>query len=126
EALRVNVHGTRVVLDAARRYRAERFVLVSTDKAVRPTSVIRATKRLAELLILAHDGHRPLCAAVRFGNVLGSRGSVIPTFAKQIELGGPVTVTHPETTRYFIETSEAASLIIQAGALTGGGDVFML
>jgi FlaA1/EpsC-like NDP-sugar epimerase len=135
EALRVNVRGTWIVSEAARRYRAERFVLVSTDKAIRPTSVMGATKRIAELLVLgaggvggaeAGDGRPTICAAVRFGNVLGSRGSVIPTFAKQIELGGPVTVTHPEMTRYFIEISEAVSLIIQAATLTRGGDVFML
>ncbi len=128
EAFRVNVLGTRAVLDAARSMAADHFVLVSSDKAVNPTSVMGATKRIAEMLVL-HDakrGVRPLCTAVRFGNVLGSRGSVIPTFARQIEMGGPVTVTDPEMTRYFMEISEAASLIIQAAALTTGGDLFIL
>jgi FlaA1/EpsC-like NDP-sugar epimerase/lipopolysaccharide/colanic/teichoic acid biosynthesis glycosyltransferase len=134
EAVRVNVGGTLVTLEKARSYGAERFVLVSTDKAVNAESVMGATKRLAELLVL--DKHHPsenstglgrlACTAVRFGNVLGSRGSVVPTFAKQIEVGGPVTVTHPEMTRYFMETSEAAALIIQAAALTEGGEIFML
>jgi FlaA1/EpsC-like NDP-sugar epimerase/lipopolysaccharide/colanic/teichoic acid biosynthesis glycosyltransferase len=137
EALRVNVGGTRITLEKARQYGAERFVFVSTDKAVNPSSVMGATKRLAEMLVTgsirepSHDNTlyavaRPLCTAVRFGNVLGSRGSVVPTFAKQIELGGPVTVTHPEMTRYFMALGEAASLIIQAAGLTTGGDIFML
>lgn len=138
EAVRVNVGGTRAVAAMAQRFEAERFVLVSTDKAVNPSSVMGATKRVAEMLAVA-AGQRPLpehqegwidrrtlCTAVRFGNVLGSRGSVIPTFARQIELGGPVTVTHSDMTRYFMEISEAASLIIQAAALTTGGDIFIL
>ncbi len=134
EAVRVNVRGTWVTLAQARRYGAEQFVLVSTDKAVNPSSVMGATKRIAEMLVTGDASHLPearpgdqlVCTAVRFGNVLGSRGSVIPTFAKQIELGGPVTVTHPEMTRYFMEIAEAASLIVQAAALTRGRDIFML
>ena len=133
EAVRVNVLGTWNTLEQARRAGAERFVLVSTDKAVNPTSVMGATKRLAEMLVMSEKGSRMdsqsgrlLGTAVRFGNVLGSRGSVVPTFARQIELGGPVTVTDPEMTRYFMDVSEAAGLIIQAAALTGGHDIFML
>jgi FlaA1/EpsC-like NDP-sugar epimerase len=137
EAVRVNVGGTQCALTMARRYGAQVFVLVSTDKAVNPGSVMGATKRVAEFLLVSPgkgrshangDSERtpPLCTAVRFGNVLGSRGSVVPTFARQIELGGPVTVTHPEMTRYFIDVSEAATLIIQAAGLTEGNDTFML
>jgi FlaA1/EpsC-like NDP-sugar epimerase len=132
EAVKVNVGGTAVVLEMARRYGAQNFVFVSTDKAVEPYSVMGATKRIAEMLVIgengngeaANDGTR--CTAVRFGNVLGSRGSVVPTFARQIDLGGPVTVTHPEMTRYFMDVSEAAGLIIQAASYTLGGDIFML
>jgi FlaA1/EpsC-like NDP-sugar epimerase len=131
EAVRVNVGGTAVALEMARRYGAEYFVLVSTDKAVEPHSVMGATKRIAEMLVVgcSRDGAEKSltqCTAVRFGNVLGSRGSVVPTFARQIELGGPVTVTHPDMTRYFMDVSEAAGLIIQAASYTHGGDIFML
>ncbi len=131
EAARVNVEGTRVVLETALRAGAGRFVMVSTDKAVNPSSAMGASKRVGELLVLARgrstaeDGGT-LCTAVRFGNVLGSRGSVVPTFARQIQLGGPVTVTDAGMTRYFMEVSEAASLILQAATLTRGGDIFML
>ncbi len=138
EAARVNVIGTLNVLRASVACGAERFVLVSTDKAVEPRSIMGMTKRLAEQLVLnanylpeavarlAVGEPLPLCTAVRFGNVLGSRGSVVPTFAKQIDMGGPVTVTHPEMTRYFMDISEAAHLIIQAASLTDGNDLFML
>jgi FlaA1/EpsC-like NDP-sugar epimerase len=138
EAVRVNVRGTQLALAMARRYRAEHFVLVSTDKAVNPGSVMGATKRIGELLMMSaapgQSSHQPilvvapslLVTAVRFGNVLGSRGSVVPTFARQIEMGGPVTVTHPEMTRYFMDVSEAACLILQAVSLTEGKDIFML
>ncbi len=134
EAVRVNIQGTAIALAKARQVGAERFVLVSTDKAVNPSSVMGATKRIAEMLVMSDIGGADagqatgglLCTAVRFGNVLGSRGSVIPTFARQIELGGPVTVTHPEMTRYFMEISEAASLILQAATFTRGRDIFML
>lgn len=132
EAVKVNVGGTAVVLEVARRYGAQYFVFVSTDKAVEPHSVMGATKRIAEMLVIGgnrngeaeNGGTR--CTAVRFGNVLGSRGSVVPTFARQIDLGGPVTVTHPDMTRYFMDVSEAAGLIIQAASFTHGGDIFML
>jgi len=134
EAVRVNVRGTWVTLAQARQWGAERFVLVSTDKAVNPSSVMGATKRIAEMLVIgdvsylpeARRGDRLVCTAVRFGNVIGTRGSVIPTFARQIELGGPLTVTHPDMTRYFMELSEAAGLIVEAAALTEGRDIFML
>lgn len=132
EAVRVNVLGTWLVTEFATRYAVERFVLISTDKAVNPSSVMGATKRVCELMILSNSRHgagsgtSPLFTAVRFGNVLGSRGSVVPTFQRQIEAGGPVTITHPEMTRYFISVSEAVSLVIQAAAFTEGGDIFML
>jgi FlaA1/EpsC-like NDP-sugar epimerase len=119
EALRNNVVGTWRVADAAGRHRAGKFVLVSTDKAVRPSNVMGASKRLAELLILELQERFPETAygAVRFGNVLGSNGSVIPVFKRQIERGEPLTVTHPETTRYFMTIPEAVQLILQASLL---------
>jgi FlaA1/EpsC-like NDP-sugar epimerase len=131
EAIKVNVGGTAVALEMARRHGAQYFVLVSTDKAVEPHSVMGATKRIAEMLVIGANGNGAeksltKCTAVRFGNVLGSRGSVVPTFARQIDLGGPVTVTHPDMTRYFMDVSEAAGLIIQAASYTQGGDIFML
>jgi FlaA1/EpsC-like NDP-sugar epimerase len=208
EAVRVNILGTKILSEAAARYAAERFVLISSDKAVNPSSIMGATKRVGEMLItnMSLDDNQPLPAlatienvavatngrrqpylqrngrtngmgkhkngkttptplknlerlssagaglalslpqeqtpgkvngsksqnhrtrftAVRFGNVLGSRGSVVPTFTRQIELGGPVTITHPEMTRYFMSISEAASLVIQAATLTEGNDIFML
>jgi len=182
EAVRVNVLGTKIAVELATRYAAERFVLISTDKAINPNSVMGATKRLGEFMILSDipsatdhkapvpprksggnslaqtgsngsslstfqstnckrpehltkngetNGQNPysgstLFTAVRFGNVLGSRGSVVPTFTRQIELGGPVTVTHPNMTRYFMSIAEAVSLVIQAATLTEGRDIFML
>jgi len=126
EAVRVNVLGTRIVAEAAERSGAERFVLVSTDKAVEPSSAMGATKRLAELIVLGRAKSHTLFTAVRFGNVLRSRGSVVPTFESQIEAGGPVTVTHPDMTRYFMSISEAVKLVIQAGVFTQGGELFML
>ncbi len=129
EAIRVNLIGTLNVAELAKRFDVERFVLISTDKAVRPSSVMGASKRACELLLhaLAHSGQRRTrFTAVRFGNVLNSRGSVVPTFERQIAAGGPVTVTDPEMTRYFMSIPEAVNLIIHAACLTQGDDIFIL
>ncbi|MGI8925614.1 MAG: polysaccharide biosynthesis protein [Tepidiformaceae bacterium] len=128
EAFRVNVLGTLNLARAARTFQTGMFVLISTDKAVRPTSIMGATKRIAELLVLALARESELTnyAAVRFGNVMGSRGSVVPTFMRQIERGGPVTVMHPDMMRYFISIPEAVSLVIQAGTFGGHGNIYML
>jgi FlaA1/EpsC-like NDP-sugar epimerase len=127
EAVRTNIVGTWNVANAAAKVGAERFVMVSTDKAVRPSSVMGATKRLAELIVRDISATTELSAcAVRFGNVLGSRGSVIPLFERQIEAGGPVTITDKRMTRYFMTIPEAAGLIIEAGAFGDRGVVYML
>ncbi|MBE0688704.1 MAG: polysaccharide biosynthesis protein, partial [Anaerolineae bacterium] len=129
EGLRVNIAGTINLATLAIEYQVCRFILISTDKAINPISVMGASKRLCEELLqsLAQSGnHQTLFASVRFGNVLGSRGSVVPLFTRQIEAGGPVTVTHPDMTRYFLSILEAANLVIAAACLTNGGDTFLL
>ncbi len=125
EGIKTNVFGTQNVADAAIKYGAARFVMVSTDKAVNPTNVMGCTKRVAEIYIQSLDSTGPTrFITTRFGNVLGSTGSVIPRFTRQIEAGGPVTVTHPEITRFFMTIPEACQLVLQAGALGEGGEIF--
>jgi FlaA1/EpsC-like NDP-sugar epimerase len=128
EGVRNNVFGTLHMAQAAVASGVHRFVLISTDKAVRPTNVMGATKRMAELVLQAYAQAHPqtLFSMVRFGNVLGSSGSVVPLFRKQLTSGGPLTVTDPEVTRYFMTIPEAAQLVLQAGAMGQGGDVFVL
>jgi len=127
EAIRVNLLGTVLATEYAARYGVEHFVFISTDKAVNPRSVMGASKRIGEMWVTAmQQSSSTKFATVRFGNVVGSRGSVLPTFARQIELGGPVTVTHPDMRRFFMSIPEAVSLILQVVGLSRGGEVFML
>ena len=128
EAVKNNIFGTQNVARTALTSKTERFVMISTDKAVRPACVYGAAKRVAELFIerLARRSENAIFVTVRFGNVLGSRGSIVPLFRKQIRLGGPVTVTHPDAKRYFMTIPEAARLVIQSGAMGENGEIFVL
>jgi FlaA1/EpsC-like NDP-sugar epimerase len=130
EAFRVNSLGTKLLLDLAIRHEVERFILISSDKAVKPSSIMGVSKRLAEMYLKArlaqHTTNKTNVSIVRFGNVLGSRGSIIPKFQQQIKSGGPVTITHPEMRRFFMTIPEAASLVLQSSAYTRIGNLFVL
>jgi FlaA1/EpsC-like NDP-sugar epimerase len=128
EAFRINVGGTKVVSELAIKYNIEKFVMISSDKAVNPTNVMGATKKVCELLVQAQarrSGTKTKFVTTRFGNVLGSNGSVIPLFKKQITEGGPVTITDPEITRFFMTIPEACQLVLEAGFLGNGGEILV-
>ena len=126
EAVRTNIHGTRVVADLSVNYGVEKFIMISTDKAVNPTSVMGASKRIAEIYIQTlNQAGKTAFITTRFGNVLGSNGSIIPLFRSQIEKGGPITITHPEITRFFMTIPEACQLVLEAGAIGKGGEIFI-
>ena len=127
EAVKNNVFGTLNVVNAAEKYGVQKFIMVSTDKAVNPTNVMGATKRLCELIVLSRsDSMTTSFSATRFGNVLGSNGSVIPLFRRQIEDGGPVTITDKRIIRYFMTIPEAAQLVLQSGAMARSGELYVL
>jgi FlaA1/EpsC-like NDP-sugar epimerase len=128
EAIRVNVGGTKIIAELSVKYGVTKFVMISTDKSVNPSNVMGASKRLCEMIIQSRaqqTGMKTQFVITRFGNVLGSNGSVIPIFSKQIEEGGPVTVTHPEVTRYFMTIPEACELVLEAGFMGKGGEIFI-
>jgi FlaA1/EpsC-like NDP-sugar epimerase len=127
EALKNNIQGTKVIIDTACKMQVEKFVLISTDKAVNPENILGVSKRIAELYTESmNHKFKTQCITVRFGNVLDSAGSVIPLFREQIKHGGPVTVTHPDITRYFMTINEATQLIMQAASMGKGGEIFVL
>lgn len=126
EAIKINVAGTKMLVDLCLAYHVDKFIFVSTDKAVNPTNVMGATKRIAEMYISSMQQQKKTkFITTRFGNVLGSNGSVIPLFKKQIEKGGPLTVTHQDITRYFMTIPEASQLVLEAGAMGQGGEIFI-